>query len=165
MRDTYVVSIIAYDIYKGIVEFKETINASSYSQALSDATLHLLLNFPNIAQIYSVSIRVWEALEENERREISMKAYMKHTSQTGISIITRKSILTKRELDVARCIVNGLTGNETAQKLGISYNTVVIHSLSLRRKFRVSSQIHLIRELLKSGEISISEFLEGGKHE
>lgn len=165
MRDTYVVAIIAYDIHKGIVEFKETIDAGNYSQALSDATLHLLLDFPNIAQIYSVSIRVWEALEENERREISMKAYMKHTSQTDVQIKERVSTLTKRELDVARCIVNGLTGKEIAKKLGIAYGTVGIHSSSLRVKFHASSQIHLIRELLKSGEISISEFLEGGKCE
>jgi len=94
-----------------------------------------------------------------------MKAYMKHTSQTDVQIKERVSTLTKRELDVARCIVNGLTGKEMAKKLGIAYGTVAIHSSSLRVKFRASSQIHLVRELLKSGEISISEFLEGGKCE
>lgn len=60
-------------------------------------------------------------------------------------------ILTAREQDVAKCIIDGLSYKLTADKLGISIDTVRMNIRSIYRKFKINSKSELIKAI---GEIN-----------
>ncbi len=61
--------------------------------------------------------------------------------------------LTDRELDVLRCLVRGLSYNETGDDLGISEGTVRTHVRSVYRKLQVHSVAQAIRRGMELGLI------------
>lgn len=63
------------------------------------------------------------------------------------------SVLTKRELEVARYYSDGWTYQEIAEKLGRSPSTVRNHIVSIFRKLRVSSKVQLYKHL-HAGDIA-----------
>lgn len=50
-----------------------------------------------------------------------------------------RSILTKRELEVAECLASGMAYKEIATVLGISFHTVRTHVKTILQKTRLSS--------------------------
>lgn len=50
-----------------------------------------------------------------------------------------RSILTKREFEVAECLACGMAYKEIATKLGISFHTVRTHVKTILQKTRLSS--------------------------
>lgn len=59
--------------------------------------------------------------------------------------------LTDREQDVLRCLVQGLTYNETGAELGISEGTVRTHVRSVYSKLQVHSVAQAIRKAMEEG--------------
>lgn len=53
-------------------------------------------------------------------------------------------LLTSREIDVLRLMVEGLTSEEAAEKLSLSERTIEVHRSSILRKFRAKTSAHLV---------------------
>ena len=53
--------------------------------------------------------------------------------------------LTDRELDVLRCLVDGMNNNEIAEKLFISLGTVKFHISNIFQKLGVSSRVEVVK--------------------
>lgn len=58
--------------------------------------------------------------------------------------------LTKREREVAECIIQGLSSNEIAKHLGNSTNTIRVHVSNILRKANVTNRIELINKLIQA---------------
>ena len=58
------------------------------------------------------------------------------------------SSMTPRERDIAALLIEGKTGKEIGQSLGISFRTVDIYKTRLLRKFGVSNSPDLVKRLL-----------------
>jgi two-component system response regulator DegU len=66
---------------------------------------------------------------------------------------TSKPILTKRELEVLSCIVEGLSDHGIAETLFISNHTVRTHTKNIYRKLLVTSRSQAVVKALKDGLI------------
>lgn len=62
-----------------------------------------------------------------------------------------KKELSRRELEVARFLVEGRTNRQIAQKLGISVRTIEAHRAQLMRKLRLKSIVGLVRFAMAGG--------------
>ncbi len=60
---------------------------------------------------------------------------------------------TVRELQIIRCIADGLTSHEIAETLGISFETVQTHRKNILYKYNLGSSAELIAFALKNGWI------------
>jgi DNA-binding CsgD family transcriptional regulator len=60
----------------------------------------------------------------------------------------RKFRLTRRETDVLRRVVNGMTNDEIAEDLGISEQTIKDHLSRIYEKFEVGSKLELLNYLI-----------------
>jgi DNA-binding NarL/FixJ family response regulator len=58
--------------------------------------------------------------------------------------------LTDRELEVLVCLVDGLTYTESANRLGISFETVRTHIRNISRKLRVSNAKQAVRTAIEN---------------
>jgi DNA-binding NarL/FixJ family response regulator len=65
--------------------------------------------------------------------------------------------LTRREREVFLLTARGLTGAESAARLGISRRTVESHRANLMRKLGIRSQAELIRCALRRGLVALEE--------
>lgn len=63
----------------------------------------------------------------------------------------KPSILTRRELEIARLLSKGLSGAEVAQQLHLSDLTVATHRKNILRKLGVSNTVGLVQYLVKAG--------------
>lgn len=66
-----------------------------------------------------------------------------------------KSILTKREREVFKLLIENKTTSEIAQNLKISEKTVRNHISNVMQKLGVKGRASAVVELLKLGEISL----------
>ena len=66
-----------------------------------------------------------------------------------------KSILTKREREVFKLLIENKTTSEIAQDLKISEKTVRNHISNVMQKLGVKGRASAVVELLKIGEISL----------
>ncbi len=57
--------------------------------------------------------------------------------------------ISRRELDVVQCLLDGLTNREISQKLFLSEYTVENHLKSIYKKMGVKSRAHLVGMVLK----------------
>lgn len=68
--------------------------------------------------------------------------------------LSNKYIITERELDILKLVINGHTNNEIAKQLNISSHTVKSYISSLLSKFsvktRVALAVEVVKELLKN---------------
>lgn len=60
---------------------------------------------------------------------------------------------TKRELQIIRCIADGMKSHEISEKLGISFETVQTHRKNILHKYNLGSSAELIAFALKNGWI------------
>ena len=63
--------------------------------------------------------------------------------------------LTPREKEILRLIVDGKLSKEIAAALGISTSTVEKHRENLFRKFKVHSNVQLVRYALRHGLVDL----------
>ena len=59
--------------------------------------------------------------------------------------------LTEREVQIARCVADGLTNRQVAERLDISVKTVSSHLDNIYARLQVSSRVALTRWLLSAG--------------
>lgn len=57
--------------------------------------------------------------------------------------------LTPRQLEILRCVAQGLTNRETAHRLKISVRTVEVHRFNLMRRLGVRNVAQLLRQALR----------------
>lgn len=67
-----------------------------------------------------------------------------------LRIAQRKERLTKRETEVMRLVVDGLSSKQIAGELGISFKTIEAHRAKIMRKMEARSVPELIRMILGS---------------
>jgi DNA-binding CsgD family transcriptional regulator len=67
---------------------------------------------------------------------------------TGITLPTRNSYFTKRELDVLKLIIRAKTSKEIASQLGLSHRTVEHYVENAKRKIGASSKSELIDKII-----------------
>jgi two-component system nitrate/nitrite response regulator NarL len=56
----------------------------------------------------------------------------------------RRALLTKRETDVVKLVVDGLTNRDVAQKLGLTEHTVSNYLFRIYEKLGISSRVELV---------------------
>jgi DNA-binding CsgD family transcriptional regulator len=61
--------------------------------------------------------------------------------------------LSDREVEVLKCIANGLSSKQCAQQLGIAPRTVERHVENLRNKLHARNKPHLVAKALAAGHI------------
>ena len=71
------------------------------------------------------------------------------TSKSSGSNNTTK--ITPRQLDVLRCLADGLSNKQIAYQLGLSEGTVKIHITLLMRALEVSNRVMAVKEATKRG--------------
>lgn len=64
---------------------------------------------------------------------------------------------TKRELEVAQLITDGLTNKEVAERLKISFHTVTQHRFRLMQKAEAHNSAQLVVWLYRNGYVKIKE--------
>ena len=72
--------------------------------------------------------------------------------------VTRKTLsdqikLTKRESEILREVINGLSSNEISEKLFISSRTVDTHRFNIMKKFGVKNSAELVKKALNDYSI------------
>jgi DNA-binding CsgD family transcriptional regulator len=72
----------------------------------------------------------------------------------GHDILESGQRLTRRQAEVVRLAVSGLTAKETARRLGISKNTVDEHLREARRRVGAATKSQLIGWAVASGIVS-----------
>lgn len=68
-----------------------------------------------------------------------------HYTVLEASQLQKDHLLTKREVDVTRCVAYGMTTPEIAEKLGISINTAKKHLENIYRKIGVNNRMSLMK--------------------
>lgn len=69
----------------------------------------------------------------------------------GCSKYDRVSELTKREEDIVKCIVKGMSNEEIANLLNISVGTVKIHVHNILQKKEMKRRVDVILEAFANG--------------
>ena len=81
-------------------------------------------------------------------------------SQRGVSSTPEAAaieLLTARELDVLRCLMEGLSRNELGAMLHVSPNTVRTHVQSILRKLNVHSALRAVAFARRAGVVGVRE--------
>ena len=66
-------------------------------------------------------------------------------------------MLTKKELDIVKCVLLGLSNEEIGKRLFISVHTVKLHLKNLYRKFDVHNKIQLAVYAILKGFVSLDD--------
>ena len=64
--------------------------------------------------------------------------------------------LSRREIDVLRCVASGMRAKEIAKKLFISVKTVDRHKSNIMSKIGVNSQLEMARYAIREGWVNLS---------
>lgn len=64
--------------------------------------------------------------------------------QTGLSLNLKEGLLSSREIDVVRCVVEGLSNREIAQRLTLTEHTVKNYLFRIFDKLGVSSRVEVV---------------------
>lgn len=76
-----------------------------------------------------------------------LKSIINNSKSTGIN--TRNKSLTKREKEIVKLVVDGLTNKEIADQLCISIRTVDTHKNNILQKLELKSSIELVKYAIK----------------
>jgi two-component system nitrate/nitrite response regulator NarL len=89
--------------------------------------------------------QIWANSSQLDRvlESLASTAPLKLTSTSG------RRLLTKREEDVVRLVVEGFSNREAAQKLGITEHTVSNYLFKIYEKLGISSRVELVLYALK----------------
>jgi len=85
------------------------------------------------------------------RRAIELRRADRKSKEREALIRCRQKLLTPREREVMRMVVDGMTTREISRRLHRSENTVKIHRSNLMRKMRASTPADLARMVTMTG--------------
>lgn len=90
-----------------------------------------------------------------KKRALSLQTHWTFESEQGVCVIDMTEIekrfhLSKRELDVVKCLCQGDTNREIAEKLFISELTVKVHLKNIYEKMHVHNRTSLSSKILAS---------------
>jgi len=71
------------------------------------------------------------------------------STKRQISFIEKSFHFTQRQMDVIKCISEGLENEEICKKLGIEYNTLSAHLWNIRSKLGVKGKFGIVVKLIK----------------
>lgn len=83
---------------------------------------------------------------------VTVKRVLNHEAVTFTE--GTEEVPTNRELEIIRCIADGLTSKEIALKLAISFETVQTHRKNIHTKYNLNSSAELIKLALKNNWIN-----------
>jgi len=86
--------------------------------------------------------------------ELFIASYFKTKKSDEIAEIAKQS-LTKREVEILKCITDGLSNQELADKLHISVRTVEAHKHNIMKKLDIFNTAELVKYALKNNIISL----------
>ncbi|HXV97694.1 MAG TPA: response regulator transcription factor, partial [Anaerolineae bacterium] len=72
----------------------------------------------------------------------------------GVAVDNKKSILSKREVEILRAVAKGLSNQEIANELVISVNTVRVHLRNIFEKLQVQSRTEATMWAIQQGVIA-----------
>jgi len=81
------------------------------------------------------------------KRTIDIVLSLEKNNQKGLPI----NQLTERETEILKLLIQGERTNEIADKLHLSYHTIVTHRKSILKKFGVKSSVELVLRALEIG--------------
>jgi DNA-binding NarL/FixJ family response regulator len=67
--------------------------------------------------------------------------------------------LTRREIEIVRCIAEGRTAGETAEALTVSEHTVTNHLCSVYRKFGTRNRVEVLKLAVSKGILPVDELM------
>jgi DNA-binding CsgD family transcriptional regulator len=67
--------------------------------------------------------------------------------------------LTRREIEIVRCIAEGRTVRETAKTLTVSEHTVTNHLCSVYRKFGTRNRVEVLKLAVSKGILPVDELM------
>lgn len=100
-----------------------------------------------------------------KRARQSIKFYDKVAKLTHLADAYRVAIeynvavsdLSPRELDVVKCVAEGMSDKEIASRLSISHKTVKTHLMNIAGKLCAAGRVDIVMESLRRGLIDIPE--------
>ncbi|MDA3953418.1 MAG: response regulator transcription factor [Bacteroidales bacterium] len=108
----------------------------------------------------SKKAELFEAIQTVTKGE---KYIGKHASTTLISLVennvteqNEQAILTKREIEIIKMIVEDLSNQKIANNLNISIRTVETHRRNIMQKLNVKSAVALVKYALRNNIINLS---------
>lgn len=127
-------------IYKMILHQGVTLSVDS--EGLLDQTM---LIHSDISHITGENNKLYSLIGLNGRPSyINIDPYSQNDKTKG-----EKSIFSEREKDVLRLLANGLSAQQIAEKLFISYNTVRTHKQNLLKKANVKNSNELLTKAIE----------------
>lgn len=98
--------------------------------------------------IYGIrSVMNGELYYSKEVREVLVKTYAKNLRKKKDNLKKDNIALTKREKEIIKYIIKGLTSTEIGEKLFISNRTVDTHRANLMQKLKVKNVIELVNKV------------------
>ena len=98
------------------------------------STIQLIL-----AAVFTIPLLIVFVLLQNKRNELPL------SEEKRLSLYAEKYELTSREAEILKCLKEGLSDTEIAEKLFISRNTVRFHISNLLKKTKSSSRTEIVR--------------------
>ncbi|PLX86546.1 MAG: DNA-binding response regulator [Desulfuromonas sp.] len=98
-------------------------------------------------------------LDGNVSHEVVAKILAGAESETAIHD-EKYGLLTPREQQVMRLVVEGVTSREIAEKLSLSPKTVENHRANLMKKLDVHNRMELVRYAARLGLIDVEQWIE-----
>jgi len=86
--------------------------------------------------------------------ELFINSYFKTKKADEIAEKAKES-LTRREIEILKCITDGLSNQEIADKLNISVRTVEAHKHNIMNKLEIFNTAELVKYALKNNIISL----------
>lgn len=124
-----------------IVSFSNPVLIRDLAKHKPDSIFHKTDNFDNLKNCIL-------AVNEGKTYQSDFVKYILEKNTT-----TRKSIFTPREIDLLPFFARGYTTNGTAQVLGLSPNTVIVHRRKMFEKSNSSNIFELLTYAKKKGLI------------
>ena len=108
-------------------------------------------------ELQAENARVRAEIAQVLLQNIQLRRDLRITRQTSpTSNVAVLPVLTERELEVVRRIVQGRSTKQVASDLGISFKTAVTHRSNAMRKLRVHETASLVRIAIREGLVNIA---------
>jgi DNA-binding NarL/FixJ family response regulator len=113
-----------------------------YNEGVNDSSLALLIV---VAILLVLALWLWQ-----RGRRAEIRSFSSDVTRRASMRETRREMwdtLTLREMEVARCVIQGLRNAEIAKELTVSVSTVESHLAHIYTKLKIHSRVELMRVL------------------
>lgn len=133
------------------VSMDDSASGFRLAQAISHGFSGCVSKYDSLEEIAKVIRSASQRRPGRSQGELTMSlSFFDVNRSTAVGL----SLLTPRELEVMRYLVQGLTVNRVAKALGIAPSTIDNHKSSIMRKLRVHKVSELVRLAIQEGLIS-----------